>query len=379
MWDLPGPAEWRRELLALADQGVSCICIVPSREIPQGVTAAFDGGVYQIDLSGSEPLSRLRLAKKFVDQLGLNVQDTSDISAVAQAPELRHEVMLLDARDLEPESVEAVLQFTRSFADAARPLDRADRPAIVTLAAAGAILDIRLPISDVACEQRWWWGVLSPIDSHVYAQRAGVPDPLIDAVVEVCRWDLQLIEQFSSWNGSFRSIVDFLPAAREPIESTVLHRHVAGTRPGTGLFVPWIQGEVESWKGLVSHSIANDLWANPDSWKDRVWLGQLGSTFSLIEVERSRLSIELDSKLRGRARQEGWGDTDLLQLEIGPLKKCFSDHRHMFKVSQTRHELLKALTKTRNDLAHRRPIESSVMRDLRALVDRDHEFSIERS
>lgn len=374
MWNLPGPARWLRSVTEDCASGQCGIVLCPAPSLPADVALelhdALRRDAHAADADEIGDGSPTRLVQGLRAWLGLDDGSAASVEDFARDPALGSQTLIVDCRAATVEQQGHWLALAAQFAASCKEMPRSTRPRFWVF---GSPCDGSLPItprSDVTLRVRWWWGVMGGMDALTAAVDLGIQSELAETVAEVVRWDLDLLEMLRDWDGAPASLESLVGEPRESIVNTRGGNLMPTSQPPVDLIGDWGAGLVESWNGELALHIAVEMHQRADALASRVWLAQVARLTPLIEMERWRLASLLDEELRRLPRQAAWKDEDITILEIGPLFKCYRDHLHE-AIPPTRRKLLRLLTDTRNDLAHRRALPHSTVASLRQLVRED--------
>jgi hypothetical protein len=365
--------------------GQSGIVVCPSAQVPHDLVRALDEtcprGVAHHELPADDEgrlatearaSAHVRLLSLVSERLGMAPH--VDPAAFCDDPALGRQSLAIDARAVPLDVQWAWCDLAARVAEGAKPLPAAVRPGLWVVVAP---IDGRLPdLPDkAAClRTKWYWGILSPIDTLVAASILGIDEDRAACAVEVARWDLDALEDLAGWDGTVEGL-----AGRDGRWPEVDGQHLvtirqAPGRPPDELVSAWARGLVQSWDGHLASHIAVERVHRDSAALTRVWAGQVARLFPFIELERARLAEWLGAELRRRngvsrewAAEHG---KDVALLEVGPLLACVHAHDRV-RVPKARLRLLQELVKARNALAHRRALAPGTVQRIRRLAEED--------
>lgn len=376
LWQLPGPARWLRSLVNDRDGGRSGVVMCPSAGRPAGlVDAMCTAGLRSIDRHVLDPhdggrcagasaaADAINLSALTVDRLGLDC--SADPAALAINPSLGRVSLIVDARSESLVVQAGWIAFAETLAAGGKELPRTTRPTMWVLSSP---VDGNVPAlarSDVGFGHRWWWGSIGPVDAVVSATDAGMDDEVAACATEVVRWDLDLLDQMSGWDGTASGLAASQSWWPPTTDALAPPPEAAGATPRPSEVAGWSAGLVESWSGVVVPHIALETRARAQAAEVRIWSGQVARVLPFIELERWRLAEWLAAEVATTGGPHpDWATSDIEALEIGPLYACLRAHRRV-SVPSGRTDLVRDLKDARNAIAHRRSLTPATIKDLR--------------
>jgi len=306
-----------------------------------------------IDPSVAEDHGSSELAVAVADSVGVGRRRGTRFGADALAahPDLHDVVCLIDTRGSQTKVVQRWVEFTAAVADAAQALPPHERARLV-LMVDGCGTSV-VPPQDSNLAVSWWWGVLTPLDVSVFVHDSGLGTTTAAEVVEVGRWDLELVEELAT--SRMRTV-----AGLTDRPSTDIDRGLHGTRaPDTPRSVhdAWAAGLVESWDGCLDlHvSVAGDL-------ERRIWTAQIRTVFPWLE----RLRLEMVDRVTAAALQMGIQTDGVAELELSRLKGWLHDNQVLLPRKDYR--LLCQAVRARHNLAHLVPLSAAEISELEQMA-----------
>lgn len=361
VWDLPGPRRWLDRALANVADGRPLIVVSPDPDRPTNLGGHLTTELEErlgcdvevVDPSLAEHHEPSELGVAVADAIGLDRPRGTRFGADAFAshPDLQDVVCVIDARGSQTAVVQRWVGFTAAVADAAQALPPHERARLVLLVDGCATPVV--PPQDSNLSVSWWWGVLSPLDVSVYIHDLGLGATTAAEVVEVGRWDLELVDELAtSRMRTVDRLTDSLPSE--------IDRGLHGTRaPETPRSVhgAWAAGLVESWDGCLDlHvSLAGDL-------ERRIWIAQIRTVFPWLE----RLRLEMVERVTTAAVQAGIPPAGVAELELSRLKGWLHDNRVFLPRKDYR--LLCQAVRARHNLAHLDPLSATDISELEQMA-----------
>ena len=227
-WRLPGAARWLGAIASDRAAGRSGVVVCPSEYSPPDLVDALRGlsqpgepEIFVIESrhgaycgSSSPDQNAIRLVRIAAERLYLG--PVADLSSLATDPALSRVSVIVDARTEDLGVQAAWGAFAARFAESCRTLAYRTRPTVWVLMAPVDGAEPPLPRTDVTFRHRWWWGVLGPVDSAATAESLGFDPDVAACALDVARWDLPLLEELRSWDGTVGGLVTWLPVWASP-------------------------------------------------------------------------------------------------------------------------------------------------------------------
>lgn len=245
----------------------------------------------------------------------------------------------------------------------------------------------------------WWWSVWSHLDTatvvaaavpHTNSGRVGdhmTPGKFIrhalhcETLVQSAGPDLALAVRLAEvWNGSLKDLPDALrECCPARVGQAVQGRLAAGAAyaplPAHDLREAWSAGLVDSWEGQIRRSPRSgaELHRGPELDK-LVWQAQNRVLLPLIDDARlsfvemlPRIATRGTTRLvecyvRQSLRSANGSASDLTSMELGELYDA-AVHRDI-ALTDDQFRRLRTLRRARNKLAHRTPVDDTLLRDL---------------
>lgn len=307
------------------------------------------------------PLNRLRRA--FVTEPGGAAPILASVADLRNTSELSGKIVWIDncAKGNLPKWIDVL----RENSELNRRLDSIWDRTIFILS-----LENDLAVSqvseDVCLAVRSWYGVVSRIDSLLFA--AGYlsdrnissleKEAAIHVIANLAEWDLELVEFLAS-----QSMRDLLSPgnALKTFSSRRAWQHVYGA--------DWHLGQVDYFDVGPTRSILLDCATNQFEITQRLWTAQIAVVLPLIEKKRREIIDQYEKNLSTWIQHLKPTDSrgrlvdDFRTLEVGPLCYIFSRTAARDPVFRT----LKLLKDLRNKLAHLETLSADDLDDLKSI------------
>lgn len=377
-WRLPGPYRFAETLAADLGDGRSAIALLPSVGFPAGIQAAVRERLPEIEVNRLRidelAESRGRVVDSLYDQLRLDRAgsgDRVDAGALVRHAELGRRLIWVDCRGAQPSQIELWITFLEQYAAVAAEVPLHHRTVFATLCDgrdSGALSD-SLPL----LAKRWWWGVVSPLDTRVLVAEAlrgrSWRPAFAETVAEVAGFDLALVELLvEEWDGSLsrlRPLLSDYPVYASAAGREWSPRPSARPRPPLDSLAAWGLGVVNAWEDQGPHPHACFTCATkPSELKRLIWLGQVRGLMPRIELERQALA-EWVRERRNLLRPR-WDGRDIRSLEVNELRWIFEETP--FRNDKKRSPLARWLHEARNRIAHLDTLEVAKLEEGRSLL-----------
>jgi hypothetical protein len=376
-WRLAGPNRFVRALAAELEGGRSTIVLLPVAGFPDGLQASVREALPEIEVNRLRLKEMLEERGRIVDvlhrRLALNPLppgDQVDISSFACHPELRRRLIWVDGRSASVTQVDSWVDFLEQYTAVANELPIHGRTVFATLC--NGRHAHRIPESIMLLDKRWWWGVVTPLDTEVFvAELAGGrrwEPAFVEAATEVAGFDLSLAEMLvQEWDGALASLRPLLREHAGDSESGDWRwspRPSPRAQPPTDSIAAWSAGIVNAWgdrdpRVHVCHAAAE----SPNALQHLIWLGQVRSLMPRIEIERQALAEWVYE--RRNLLPRGWRSKDVRSLEVVDLATIFQFPA--FRKHQSRAQLARWLHRTRNAIAHLEILDVSELEQARQM------------
>ncbi len=332
-WLLPGPDRWLEDLAEQLRCGL--LLLPPLAAAPDGLVAALLArcrGLHDCGEIRCGPRDTRPPASILAEPLGC--APTLDALASATCDQ---QVMILRLADVSPAQGLSWLIFLRRFAQARR-----ENPGLCVLLpdAPAALCGQGLPCADD------WRNSLSRGDRVIWAEenlprdRSGLAAELAVALaVELCGWRLDLAAEL----------------ARASVEDL--------TRPLDWLARRGSDGAAETGKGDAC-PLALCRGGDSAQLRRRVWRAHLFTFFPKLEEQRLDFIDRYRKRLRVDKHLSSLGVSSVEDIELGALR-----HQLRGALDRDSADLLDALARLRNRLAHRQPGEPQDCRTVLAIRD----------
>lgn len=349
LWELPGPRGWLGTVGRTIADRTSCLIVAPSHDNPvslrDGVHGVADDAEFRA-VPADLPPDALRnpelVSIEVARHLGIAIPPGARFGSgdLVGHPDTDANLVFVDARDTDPPTRRAWVEFASACASAGVSLRPGDRCA-VTIAVTPA--DIAVPDQDTNLRILWWWGVLGPLDIDVWLSQYSHPNQARPAMIaEVARWDLDLATRLATrWNGTREGLAHFVTLAPDlPVPASKR----SGIFPDSNL-LGWTHGWFESWAGRVAWIPTCE-----DDLDRRLWSGQIRAIYPWLEEFRAWAGGRIAPLLRNKYRLSPHVVEETVQLELGPLLARCDDEG--YKLPYELRDALRKARRTRNDLAH---------------------------
>ncbi len=379
LWGLPGPRKFVERIgYSIWSAEETPLLLLPDQFDVDGVRRAISA---ELELKMSPLLvdvsslnAKLTPLEAILENLQIAIDFRERLDAVTFVARggLDRRIVFLDLRGLESaEQVTAWSQFLMQFASAAREVPVGRRCAICAIANAWEAL--LLPEHEPSIRRFWWWGVLSRLDGEVYVANSS---PSVDfdkgsAIVELAAYDFDFMQLLlEEWDGEADSIGVLIEHYTSTLRLEELPPLVSLAKsaeaPPHQLIDYWASGVINSWSGIdpcVHIAIPHE--SGRADLKRRIWRAQVRALFPEVELERQRLAAWV--KRRRRSLAPEWADTDIDELEIGPLWKAIRENSSLNIDDDTR-DLARWLAYARNRLAHLDVLTQNEIREGRRYI-----------
>lgn len=321
VWSLPSPGQFLDEIEGTVWDGGAVLALDAST--PSGLSARLSQRFQdRFRVDRIDPKPGVLPVSLLADAVGCD----SRIEAVAGAEE---QVLIVEGENLPVGEQAPWATFLQRFAKARA--QTADGLAILFLAPAGFAVEGMARLD--------WSGRLKRIDALIWAEfhvpsgRSGLfQDIAVNLAAELCGWRLDLI-------------ADLVTQREEDILSPI----------------GWLQRNADMACGFEAafgtRGFACPLYlfatGNRKEIDQRIWRAQLASLFPWIEERRLRIIDRYRKLLRVDDHLRKLHVTEVENIELGALKYQLRQH-----ITRTELEHVEVLAAMRNDLAHRKPVDS---------------------
>lgn len=381
-WRLPGPHRFAQRVVGDLEDGRSIILLVPTAGFPEGFQASVRELMPHVEVNRFRLDELIEGRGRVVDVLFQRLdlsraagEEQVDVAAFAGNPGLRRRLIWIDGRGASERQCELWIDFLEQYAIAAAEVPRYDRTVFATLSEGHQAA--RVPDSAPLLAKRWWWGVITPLDTEVFVSELARERPwrpaFTQTVSEVSGFDLGLAAMLvEGWDG--------VPFNLGPL----LRDHEIYSRAGQGSWSPkpsprprppsesieaWSIGLVNAWGERDPHEHAcSACAAKSDALNRLVWLGQVRSLMPRIEIERQALAEWVHAR-RDRLTP-WWKQQDIRSLEVSRLASIFETTG--FRNDQKRASLARWLRETRNAIAHLEILDTEELEQARRHLRREH-------
>jgi hypothetical protein len=377
-WRLGGPNRFARALAAELEGGRSTIVLIPAAGFPEGLRGAVREVLPDIEVN------RLRL-KEILDGRGRIVDvlhrrlalrpllpdDQVEVSSFARHPELRRRLIWVDGRSASATEVDSWVDFLEQYTGVASEIPIHGRTVFATLCDGSH--GHRIPDSIMLLDKRWWWGVVSPLDTEVFAaelakSRSWEP-AFVEPVTEVAGFDLTLARTLvEEWDGALASLRPLLTEYgldQGGEDWRWSPRPSPRAQPPADTIAAWSAGLVNAWGDRDPRVHACQAAAeSPNALQHLIWLGQVRSLMPRIEIERQALAEWVYE--RRNLLPQGWRGKEIRSLEVVDLATIF--RFPAFQKHQRRAHLARWLHQTRNAIAHLEILDVSELEQARQML-----------
>lgn len=379
-WRLGGPNRFVRSLASELEEGRSTILLLPATSFPEGLRAAVREVLPEIEVNRLRLKEILEGRGRIVDvlyrRLALSPPPPGgqvEVSSFARHPELRRRLIWVDGRSASAAEIDSWIDFLEQYTGVANELPIHGRTVFATLCD-GRHAHL-IPDSIMLLDKRWWWGVVTPLDTEVFvaelAQDRSWEPAFVEPVTEVAGFDLTLAGMLvQEWDGapaSLRPLLSDYFAGQESGDWRWSPRPSPRAQPPTDSVAAWSAGIVNAWghrdpQVHVCHVAAE----SPNALQHLIWLGQVRSLMPRIEIERQALAEWVYE--RRNLLPQGWRDKEIRSLEVADLASIF--RFPSFQQHQSRAQLARWLHRTRNAIAHLEILSVSELEQARQMLRR---------
>lgn len=377
-WRLGGPNRFARSLAAEFEEGRSAILLLPAIGFPGGLQAAVRDVLPEIEVNRLRLKEVLEGRGRIVDVLYRRLAlsspppgDQIEINSFARHPELGRRLIWVDARATSEAEIDAWIHFMEQYTGVANDLPIHGRTVFATLCD-GCHAHL-IPDSIMLLDKRWWWGVVTPLDTEVFvaelAQDRSWEPAFVEPVTEVAGFDLTLagilVEEWDGAIASLRPLLSEYGAAQDGGDWRWSLRPSPRARPPADSIAAWSMGIINAWGGRdpqvhVCHAAAE----SPNALQHLIWLGQVRSLMPRIEIERQALAEWVYE--RRNLLPQGWRGKEIRSLEVADLASIFQFPS--FQQHQSRAQLARWLHRTRNAIAHLEILDVSELEQARQML-----------
>ena len=377
-WRLAGPSRFARGLGAELEIGRSTIVLLPAAGFPDGLQASVREALPEIEVNRLRLSEMLEERGRIVDVLHrrlalgpLSPGDQVEVSSFARHPELRRRLIWVDGRSASEGQIDSWVDFMEQYTAVANEIPIHDRTVFATLCD-GRHAQL-IPDSIMLLVKRWWWGVVTPLDTEVFVaelgKNRGWEPAFIEAATEVAGFDLALAGILvREWDGALASLGQILREYgldRDDDNWQWSPRPSPRAQPPADSVAAWSVGIVNAWgdrdpRVHACHAAAE----SPNALQHLIWLGQVRSLMPRIEIERQALAEWVYE--RRNLLPQGWRGREIRSLEVVDLATIFrfpSFQRH-----QSRAQLARWLHRTRNAIAHLEILNVSELQQARQML-----------
>lgn len=373
-----GPNRFARLLAAELEEGRSTILLLPASGFPDGLQGAVREMLPEIEVNRlrlNEVLEgRGRIVDVLYRRLALSVPlagDQIDVRSFARHPELRRRLIWVDARSASAAEIDAWIHFLEQYAGAANDLPIHGRTVFATLCD-GRHAHL-IPDSIMLLDKRWWWGVVTPLDTEVFvaelAQNRSWEPAFVEPVTEVAGFDLNLagilVQEWDGALASLRPLLNEYGGAQEDGDWRWSPRPSPRAQPPAESVGAWSKGIVNAWGDRDPQvHVCHAALESPNALQHLIWLGQVRSLMPRIEIERQALAEWVYE--RRNLLPQGWREKEIRSLEVADLASIF--RFPSFQKHQSRAQLARWLHRTRNAIAHLEILNVSELEQARHML-----------
>jgi hypothetical protein len=361
-WRLAGPNRFARTLAAELEVGRSTVILLPTTGFPDGLQASIREALPEIEVNRLGLDEMLMERGRIVDVLHrrlalgpLSPGDQIGVSSLARHPELRRRLIWIDGRSASAAQIDSWVDFLEQYTAVASEIPIHDRTVFATLCE-GCHAQ-RIPDSMMLLVKRWWWRVVTPLDTEVFvaelAGGRGWKPAFVEAATEVAGFDLALAGILvQDWDGALSSLRPLLREHgldRRAGDWQWSPRPSPRAQPPPDSVTAWSAGIVNAWGDRDPRVHACQAAAeSPNALQHLIWLGQVRSLMPRIEIERQALAEWVYE--RRNLLPQGWRGKEIRSLEVVDLATIF--RFPAFQKHQSRAHLARWLHRTRNAIAH---------------------------
>ncbi len=299
--------------------------------------------------------------------------DQVEVSSFARHPELRRRLIWVDGRSASAAQVDSWVDFLEQYTGVANELPIHGRTVFATLCDGRHAH--RIPDSIMLLDKRWWWGVVTPLDTEVFvaelARNRSWEPAFVEPVTEVAGFDLTLagilVQEWDGALASLRPLLSEYDLDREGGDWRWSPRASPRAQPPADSVAAWSAGVVNAWgdrdpRVHACHAAAE----SPNALQHLIWLGQVRSLMPRIEIERQALAEWVYE--RRNLLPQGWRGKEIRSLEVVDLATIF--RFPSFQKHQSRAQLARWLHRTRNAIAHLEILNVSELEQARQMLRR---------
>jgi hypothetical protein len=379
-WRLPGPHRFAQRVANDLEEGRSAILLVPSASFPDGLQASVRELMPHVDVNRFRLDELMEGRGRVVDVLFQRLDlsrpddDEIDIAALAHNPGLHRRLIWIDGRNASERQCDLWLDFLEQYAAIAAEVPLYRRTVFATFW--GGQRAAQVPDSVPLLARRWWWGVVTPLDTEVFVSELAGGRPwqpaFTQTVSEVAGFDLGLAARLvEEWDGVPSNLGPLLRdhsiyAEAGPQEWSP--KPSPRPQPPPDSISAWSAGLVNAWGERDPHEHpCSACAAKSDALHRLVWLGQVRSLMPRIEIERQALAEWVYAR-RDRLPPR-WKSKDVRSLEVSPLASIFE--MSAFRNDHVRAPLARWLLCTRNAIAHLEILDADELEQGRRLLRRE--------
>ncbi len=356
------------------------IALLPANGFPEGLQASVREALPDIEVNRFRLKEMMEVPGRVVNVLYRRLdlhrpryRGEIDVSSFARHPELRRRLIWVDARSALGRQVDSWVDFLEQYATIVNEVPIHDRTVFATLCAGRHAH--RVPDSIVLLAKRWWWGVVTPLDTEVFVaemvrNRSWEP-AFVETVTEVAGFDLNLgrllVEEWDGAPSNLGPLLSAYGAERDGGVGPWSPRPSPRPQPPVDSVDAWSAGVVNAWGDRDPHVHASHAGAtSPDALNRLIWLGQVRSLMPRIEIERQALAEWVYAR-RNRL-PPGWRGRDIRSMEVVDLVTIFGFPS--FQKDHRRAPLARWLHRTRNAIAHLEILDASDLQQATQMLRR---------
>jgi len=359
-WDLPGPNGFVGDVLNALEDGCSVILALPP-SAPDGLhdslVTELDGrGTLRwrtVDLAGSKKIAQA-MADELIPLARRSPRSLGD--EIVLDPGLRTTVIHITGISENNRFREFAAFFAEFLSGVRKAKAQRGVPRLIFDLPHGLLRDPKIEANPNAVRILEWTGRVSPSDMHLYVgsqmqgrQGPGPTNLFERIVIEFAGWDPRLADELIKWND------DDLLAPQRRLEALAVDW--SRTR------LAWQEG-TQDWFGArkLGHILYHLAIDDHEEINRRLWRAHVAEIFPWLEEMRVYLIDQFFGEIRlPHVLQTEEVINDASLLEIGQL---YWNLKYSAGLPDWRLSLVDLCRRARNDLAHRRPVDTVRLRRL---------------
>jgi hypothetical protein len=393
-WELPGPYRFVTEIVDDLREGRNVFIFLPDY-LPKGTFHLIQKLAKADDLpliericapaiSNSSPSYDLQLS------LNLETEDNYEMETtnLYKNESFKGRIIWIDELWNIGEKANLWIKFFKQYSFVCSNYDLIDRTLFV-VPIKGSLVSQKIPTENLFT-QHWYWGKLSIIDVQIYTAQlinALVFESLenqlsINVISSLCGFDIDCIKKLcENWLSDSENIPEILSSIGternwtnednkriiEEIDKQNYAYRSFNDQPPTYLKKIWGKGMLNLINGRIFISpIVNSLILNSEEIRHRIWRGHAQTLLPIIDEYRIKI-IGILKEYGLINIENGKNENDI--LEIGTIKYRIDSNRKLRrKIDKELLDLIRLLTKIRNNIAHLKIISKQQREKLNRII-----------